>query len=83
MYYSSTVSSACHLIRCSRLNTFTRGLSLKEKAVFTGDHLVGDITVIRKKENHRLMEVKMDYVVEGKSQFAQISPRRQSFYHIE
>ena len=44
---------------------------------------MGDITIVRKKENHRLMEVKMDYTVEGKSKFAQVSPRRQSYYHIE
>ena len=77
------VCNVCHLVRCSRLRASAIEMPIEEEAVVTGDHLVGDITVIRKKENHRLMEVKMDYVVEGKSQFAQISPRRQSFYHIE
>ena len=51
--------------------------------LLAGDHLAGDITVIRKKENHRLMEVRIEYVVEGNSSFAQLSPRRQSYYHIE
>jgi len=52
-------------------------------ACMPGDKIVGDITIVRKKENHRLMEVKMNHSVEGHSKVAEHAPQRSSFYHIE
>lgn len=48
-----------------------------------GDQIVGDITVVRRKDNHRLMEVHILHTLEGASLLAQQSPQRDSHYHIE
>ncbi|KAK9805341.1 hypothetical protein WJX73_003869 [Symbiochloris irregularis] len=48
-----------------------------------GDQVVGDITVVRRKDNHRLMEVHIRHTVEGASLVALQSPQRDSHYHIE
>lgn len=58
-------------------------VSIIKGGILVGDKIVGDITVVRKKENHRLMEVKLEHKVEGASQFAQRSPQREDFFHIE
>lgn len=48
-----------------------------------GDAIEGTITVVRKKENHRLMEVCVEHKVTGTSLVAQASSDRVSHYHIE
>jgi len=60
---------------------FTGGIL--KRLWLAGDKIVGDITIVRKKENHRLMEVKMNHSVEGHSKVAEHAPQRSSFYHIE
>lgn len=53
------------------------------KGISAGDRIEGEITVVRKKENHRLMEVRMEHKVTGRSILAQKSPQRTDFFHIE
>ena len=56
--------------------TFTLNPALEATA---GDAVVGEITVVRKKENHRLMEVTMAHRLLG----ASTGHLRVSQYHIE
>ena len=49
----------------------------------TGDQIVGNITVVRRKDNHRLMEVHMHHTLEGTSLLALQGPQRDCHFHIE
>jgi len=48
-----------------------------------GDRLVGSIELLRKKENHRLMQVNMEFKLEGSSPAAKSTPSRKVSWHIE
>ena len=48
-----------------------------------GDSIQCTIHIVRKKENHRLMEVELHHQVTGRSSAAVNAPKRVSKYHIE
>lgn len=48
-----------------------------------GDRIAGDITIVRRKDNHRLMEVKLEHSVKGTSVLAGVAPKRIDCFHME